>query len=150
MPQSLAKLHIHLVFSTKDRQLMIDDAIRAPLHGYMAGILDQLGCCAVLINSVGDHVHVLFDLSRERSISDVTRNLKTGASKWIKTQGPAYRGFAWQAGYGAFAVSVSNIPEVRAYIENQQEHHRTRSFQDEFRLFLRRHNIEFDEQYVWD
>ena len=150
MPQSLSRIHIHLVFSTKNRQPLIDDTIRTPLHRYMAGILKQLDCPAKEINSVDDHVHALFDLCRTRSISDVVKDLKTASSKWIKTQSDAHKGFAWQTGYGAFAVSYSNISGVRAYILNQREHHRAKSFEEEFRQFLERHGIPFDERYVWD
>ena len=150
MAQSLSHAHIHIVFSTKDRVPLIDDGVRESLHGYMAGILKQLECSCLLVNSVEDHIHALLDLSRNHSISEVVRDLKIGSSKWIKTRAEVYREFAWQAGYGAFGVSASNVADVRAYIENQREHHRERSFQEEFRLFLDRHGIAYDERYVWD
>jgi len=150
MPQSLARLHIHLVFSTKNRLPVITDAVRDSLHGYMATVLQNLGCPAVLINSVEDHAHVLFDLARTVSISQAVEDVKKSSSKWIKTQGPEFAAFAWQAGYGAFAVSESNVETVRHYIACQREHHRKKSFQEEYRTFLLRHNLTFDERYVWD
>jgi len=150
MPQSLARLHIHLVFSTKNRERIITDDVRSALHAYMATVLQNLACAPVLINSVEDHAHLLFDLARTISISQAVEDVKKSSSKWIKTQGPEFAGFAWQAGYGAFAVSESNVETVRAYIANQREHHRTKTFQEEYRAFLERHNVAFDERYVWD
>ena len=150
MPQSLARLHIHLVFSTKNREPLLNDAVRDALHAYMATVLQNLGCAPVLINSVEDHAHLLFDLARTVSISQVVEDVKKSSSKWIKTRSREFVGFAWQSGYGAFAVSESNVEAVRAYIANQREHHRTKTFQEEYRAFLERHNVAFDERYVWD
>jgi putative transposase len=128
MPQSLARLHIHLVFSTENRERLITDAVRDSLHAYMATVLQSSGCPPVLINSVKDHVHIRFELSRTVSVSQAVEDVKKSSSKWIKTQGAEFAGFAWQSGYGAFAVSESNVPIVRDYIARQQEHHRCRSF----------------------
>ena len=150
MPQSLARLHIHLVFSTKNRENLITDGVRESLHAYMATVLQNLGCTPVLINSVEDHTHLLFDLSRTVAVSQAVEDVKKSSSKWIKTQGGEFAAFSWQAGYGAFAVSESNVPAVRDYIANQREHHRKKSFQEEYRQFLERHGIAFDERYVWD
>ena len=150
MPQSLARIHIHLVFSTKNREPLITDPERDSLHRYMATVLQNLGCAPVLINSVEDHAHLLFDLARPVSISQVVEDVKKSSSKWIKTQGPEFAEFSWQAGYGAFAVSESNVETVRQYIADQREHHRTRTFQEEYRAFLKRHKVSFDERYVWD
>ena len=150
MPQSLARLPIHLVFSTKNRERFIKDAVRDSLHAYMATVLDNLGCHAHLINSVEDHVHILFELSRTVAVSQAVEEVKKASSKWIKTLGSDFSGFAWQAGYGAFAVSESNVPAVRAYIAGQREHHRVKSFQEEYRTFLDLHRVVFDERYVWD
>jgi REP element-mobilizing transposase RayT len=150
MPQSLARLHIHLIFSTKNRERIISDRVRDSLHAYMATVLQNLGCHPVLINSVEDHVHVLFELARTVAVSAAVEDVKKASSKWIKTQGGEFAGFAWQAGYGAFAVSESNVPAVREYVANQREHHRKKSFQEEYRTFLERHQIAFDERYVWD
>lgn len=150
MPQSLARLHVHLVFSTKHRAPLINDTVRDALHRYMAVVLQNLGSPAALINSVEDHVHILFELGRTVALSTAVEEVKKASSKWIKTQGTGYTEFSWQAGYGAFAVSESNLPAVREYIANQREHHRTKSFQEEFRAFLDRHQIAYDERYVWD
>jgi putative transposase len=150
VPQSLASLHIHLVFSTKNRERIITDDVRDSLHAYMATVLHNLGCRPVLINSVEDHPHLLFDLGRTVTVSTAVEEVKKSSSKWIKTQGVEFAAFAWQGGYGAFAVSESNVAAVREYIAAQREHHRKKSFQDEFRAFLERHRIAFDERYVWD
>jgi putative transposase len=150
MPQSLARLHVHLVFSTKGRAPVLHDAVRPALHGYMATVLRGIECPAVLINSVADHVHILFELARTVSVSAAVEDVKKSSSKWIKTQGAEFSGFAWQAGYGAFAVSESNVATVRDYVAKQQEHHRKKSFQEEYRAFLERHRVAFDERYVWD
>ena len=149
MAQSLACLHTHLVFSTKQRAPLIDDAIRKPLHAYLATVLQDLNCPAILINSVADHVHILFDLSRTSAISDVVEKLKTASSKWMKRQA-GHAGFSWQGGYGAFAVSESMVETVRRYIARQAEHHRKVTFQEEYRVFLERHRIAYDERYLWD
>ncbi|MDB6059249.1 MAG: Transposase [Verrucomicrobiales bacterium] len=149
MPQSLARLHIHLIFSTKNRAPFIHDRVRDSLHRYMATVLQNFDCPPALINSVADHVHILFELGRTVTVANAVEEVKTTSSKWIKTQGKEFVGFAWQAGYGAFAVSES-VAVVCEYIANQQEHHRTKSFQEEYRSFLKRHNVPFDERYVWD
>jgi len=150
MPQSLACLHIHLIFSTKNRERTITDSIRDLLHSYMATVLQNLGCAPLLINSVEDHVHLLFDLARTVPVSHVVEDVKKSSSKWIKTMGAGFGTFAWQSGYGAFAVSESNVDVVRSYIARQREHHHRKTFQEEYREFLLRHRIAFDEKYVWD
>lgn len=150
MPQSLARIPIHLIYSTKHREPLISDSVRDSLHRYQAWILTNLGCVPILINSVEDHIHALFELSRTVTIATVAEEVKKSSSKWMKSQGEEFAEFAWQAGYGAFGVSVSNVDRVRRYIENQREHHRDVSFQEEFRGFLKRHGIAFDERYVWD
>ena len=150
MPQSLARLHIHIVFSTKNREHLIADPVRDSLHRYMASVLQNLGCAPVLINSVEDHAHLLFDLARTISISQAVEDVKKSSSKWIKTQSADLASFAWQGGYGAFSVSQSHVETVKKYIARQPEHHRKTSFQDELRAFLNKHKMEFDERYLWD
>jgi len=150
MSQSLACLPIHLAFSTKNRNHIIADTIREPLHAYISTVLQNLGCPTILINSVEDHVHILFELARTVSVSKAVEEAKRASSKWMKTQGPEFADFAWQNGYGAFAVSQSKVPAVCEYIASQGEHHRIKSFQEEYRAFLQRHSIAFDERYVWD
>ena len=150
MPQSLARLHMHLIFSTKNRTAWITDDVREALHAYLASVLSNLACTPMLINSVEDHVHLLFDLARTVSVSRCVEDLKKASSKWLKTMGPEFVGFAWQTGYGIFAVSESNVEPVREYIAKQREHHQKKSFQDEYRQILERHRIVFDERYLWD
>jgi putative transposase len=150
MPQSLSRLYVHLIFSTKDRTPLITETVRDPLHAYMSGILQNLGCFVVLINSMEDHVHLLFDLARTVALSKVVEETKKSSTKWMKTQSNTFFGFAWQAGYGAFAVSESNIAAVRAYVAQQKEHHRKSTFEDEFRQILERHHVSYDERYLWD
>ena len=117
---------------------------------YMAGVLQQIGCEPILINGVEDHVHILSNLSRTVTVAQLVEEAKKTTSKWMKDQGPTYRDFFWQGGYGAFSVSQSNVEQVRDYIANQEERHRKVSFQDEFRALCRTHGIEIDERYVWD
>lgn len=150
MPQSLANIYIHLIFSTKDRFPFLSKEVRPDLHAYMATVLANLNSPAVLINSVEDHVHILFNMGRTVALAQVVEDVKKSSSKWIKTQGASFSKFAWQAGYGGFSVSESNAPKVANYIQCQEEHHRTKSFQDEYRVFLKKHKIQFDERYVWD
>jgi putative transposase len=150
MPQSLARLQVHLVFSTKHRDRTITDTVRSTLHAYMATVLQRIDCPAELINSVEDHVHILFNQARTVAMSTVVEEVKKSSSKWIKTQGSEFANFSWQAGYGVFSVSESNAQMVRDYIAKQQEHHRRATFQDEYRLLLERHRIAFDERYVWE
>ena len=150
MPQSLAKLNIHLVYSTKHREYLIEDSIRPRLHAYVGGILLKTGCIPIEINSEPDHAHLLFLLGRNIALSKLVGILKTSATDWLRSQDKELVHFHWQNGYGAFSVSSSNVPAVRAYIRNQKAHHRESSFQDEFRILLRKHGIEWDERYVWD
>ncbi|MEI6534631.1 MAG: IS200/IS605 family transposase [Verrucomicrobiaceae bacterium] len=150
MPQSLAKLYVHLVFSTKNRDRVLLDDVRPDLHAYIGGTLNGMGCGPVEINTEPDHAHVLFLLSRTEALSDVVGGLKKSATEWLRARSPNYSRFHWQAGYGAFSVSQSALDDVRAYIRDQREHHRGRTFQDEFRALLQKYEIEFDERYVWD
>ena len=151
MPQSLARVVLHLVFSTKNRVPFLKDPdLRARLHAYMAGVLQTIGCEPILIGGVEDHVHILCNLSRTVTIAGLVEEAKKSPSKWMKEQGPGYRDFYWQGGYGSFSVSQSNVEQVRAYIAAQEEHHRTVSFQYEFRALCRKHGVEIDERYVWD
>jgi REP element-mobilizing transposase RayT len=151
MSQSLARILIHVVFSTKHRQTWLKDVnVRCELHAYMTRTLQSLECPPSACNGVEDHIHFLCQLSRKIKVMDLIEEVKTSSSKWIKTKGPNYRDFYWQGGYGAFSVSESNRGAVIAYIQSQEEHHRTMSFQDEFRLLCAKHGIEIDERYVWD
>ena len=151
MPQSLAKVSIHIVYSTKDRKPWLKERkLCDELYAYMGAILrDNVDSPAMIINGYEDHVHILCHLSRKFSISDLVQVSKTETSKWLKKQSHATRFFTWQSGYGAFSVSQSKIPDVREYIANQVEHHQRVSFKNEFRRLCQRHGIDLDERYAW-
>lgn len=151
MPQSLARIVLHVVFSTKNRVPFLKDTdVRTRLHAYMAGVLQNIGCDPILINGVEDHVHILCNLSRTVTVAELVEEAKKSSSKWMKEQGTRFLDFYWQGGYGAFSVSQSNIEQVRDYVAAQEEHHRKVSFQDEFRVLCRKHDVDVDERYVWD
>ena len=151
MPQSLANILVHTIFSTKDRHPFLRDLeLREELHRYLGGILTNLACPPIIIGGVQDHVHLLSGLSRTCEPATMVKELKRGSSLWLKTKGPQMQDFAWQSGYGMFSIGFSQIESVRNYIVGQEEHHRTVSFQDELRQFLRVHQMDFDERYVWD
>jgi REP element-mobilizing transposase RayT len=151
MAQSLAKILVHTVFSTKERRPFLRDAaLRDELHRYLGGILMNLDCQPVIAGGVEDHVHLLCALSKTRDAAAMVKEVKRGSSIWLKTKGPDLSDFAWQNGYGMFSIGFSQIEAVRKYIEGQAEHHRRVSFQDELRELLRRYEMEFDERYVWD
>jgi len=146
MPPSLARISVHLIFSTKNRQPFLRElSLRSETHRVLGGILKNLDCTPFLINGTEDHVHFLFVLGRARGVADVVKELKRQSTLWLKAKFPAMESFAWQSGYGAFSVSHSLEPAVQKYIAHQEEHHRKVSFQEEFREFLKRHDIEFDE-----
>jgi len=150
MSQSLVKNLVHLVYSTKHRQSWIPADVRPRLFAYQAGIFQQWECPALIIGGVDDHVHALFSLSKNFALKKIVEEVKKGSSKWMKSEGTGNAEFHWQNGYGAFSVSQSNVADVRRYIENQEEHHRRMTFQDELRALYTKHEIEFDERYVWD
>jgi putative transposase len=150
MSQSLVKNLIHLVYSVKNRQPCLPKEHRDALFAYQAGIFMEWDSPAVVIGGSDDHAHALVALSKNQPLKKIVEEVKKGSSKWMKIDGPENPEFHWQAGYAAFSVSQSNIDEVKRYIENQEEHHRKMTFQDELRAFLRRHQIEFDERYVWN
>lgn len=151
MPQSLAKLLVHIVFSTKERRPFLNDRpLRDELHAYLGGILTNLDCPPLIIGGVADHVHLLTTLARTRAAADVVKEVKRGSSIWLKTATPSLAQFAWQTGYGIFSIGASQIPAVRRYIAGQEQRHRRITFQDEFRTLLARYEVEYDERYVWD
>lgn len=151
MSQSLAKIIVHTVFSTKDRRPFLrDKALREELHRYLGGILARLGCQPLVIGGVADHVHLLSTLSRTDTPAEMVKEAKRSSSLWLKTRSLDLHDFAWQNGYGMFSIGYSQVAEVRKYITGQEVHHRQVSFQDEFRKLLQRYALEFDERYVWD
>lgn len=148
MPQSLSKIYVHCVFSTKNGVSFINDSVRKDLHSYIVGILTNLGSYVNEIYANPDHIHILCVLPRTITIAELISKIKTSSSKWMKKQG--IEKFSWQDGYGSFSVSSSKVSVVENYILNQPKHHKTISFKDEFRKFLDEYQIEFDERYVWD
>jgi putative transposase len=150
MPQSLANVLIHLIFSTKDRTPLILQDVEEELYCYLATACRSCHCPAHKVGGTSDHVHLVCSLARTATIAELLEAIKADSSKWIKTKGARYAGFAWQSGYGAFSIGQSQLTDVIRYVAQQKEHHRTRTFQDEFREFLTRYQIEHDERYVWD
>lgn len=150
MPQSLSNVMLHLVFSTKNRSRSLRDEWRDPLHRYVSGIMEQHKCQSIITNSVDDHIHMLFGLSRTITIADLVKELKTGTAKWIHRQDSRSSDFAWQRGYGVFSISPSHKDQVIGYIRNQAEHHKVVTFQDELRRLLEIYRVKYDEAYVWD
>jgi REP element-mobilizing transposase RayT len=150
MPQSFDALYVHLVFSTKSRERWTTAELRERLFPYMTSILDNHGVSLLAVGGVEDHVHLLLSLGRNHTVAEAARLVKCNSSKWIHETFGDLSHFSWQTGYGAFSVSHSQVQAVRRYIENQEEHHKTLSFQEEFLLFLKRHNISYSEEYLWD
>jgi len=148
MPQSLSQILVHAVFSTKAREPMVSSSMRPRLHAYLAGVLGELGNVSIQVGGTADHVHALFALSRTMTIADTLEKMKTNSSKWMKKETRC--GFGWQSGYGAFSVAASQKRTVIKYIQTQESHHRVITFQDEFRILLKRYEVEWDERYVWD
>jgi REP element-mobilizing transposase RayT len=151
MPQSLSAVYLHLVFSTKDRRPFLrDKAVRDVLHAYMGGVSKTLDCPPLIVGGVEDHVHLLCRFARTITQAEWVKELKRISNGWLKEHGRDYGDFEWQGGYADFSVSQSNLERVQQYIASQEEHHRKLTFQDELRTLLRKHEIEFDERYVWD
>jgi putative transposase len=148
MPSTHTSLNYHVVFSTKERCNFMDAAWRPRLHEYIGGIVKKLDGVPLAIGGVGDHVHILASLSATDRLADFVRELKTASSKWVH-QAIQMHIFSWQEGYGAFTVSASNREAVCKYILNQEEHHRTKTFQEEYRELLERAGIQYEEKYLW-
>ena len=151
MSQSLAQVYLHIVFSTKNRTPYLEDSkLRSRMHAYLAGACANLDSPSIIVGGVSDHVHVLCSLSRTNSISTIVRELKRESSKWVKEEYDSQADFHWQTGYGVFSISPSHVDDVRAYIADQENHHRQESFQDELRRLLGKYRVEYDERYLWD
>lgn len=150
MPQSLTKNYLHITFSTKYREHSLKKEDLPELFSYMSGILSNIDCTPIAVGGVTDHVHILCILSKTMSLSKMMELLKANSSKWIKTIGNNYVNFRWQDGYGAFSVSQSKVEVVRKYIQNQEQHHQQKSFQEELLTFLEEYQIKYNEQYLWD
>jgi putative transposase len=150
MPSSYTCLRFHLIWSTKQREPLLSDEVRQRMFSYIGGILRNDGGVLLAAGGMPDHVHLLADIGKVHSVADAVRDIKSNASGWIHQTYPELASFAWQTGYGAFTVSYSNTGSVETYIANQAEHHRRRSFQEEFVEFLQRHEIQYDERYLWE
>ena len=147
MGHTYTKAHFHIVFSTKSRQELIAKSVQPRLWAYMAGICSNVGMFALAIGGIENHVHSLVELPPTMSLSKAVNLLKSNSSGWMNDQ---RRDFHWQEGYGAFAVSVSNLPAVKRYVLNQQAHHRKMTFQDEYIALLEKHGVQYDRRYVFD
>ena len=150
MSRSFLNLNYHLVFSTKQRAPWLQPDVASRLHPYLGGIIRKDGGCPLAIGGMPDHLHILLSLGVTVPITDTIRNIKAISSGWIHREFPAMPEFAWQRGYGLFTVSESRVEKVEAYIHRQAEHHRTKSFQEEFVKLLQKHNIDHEPQYLWD
>ena len=150
MGQSLVTNYLHIVFSTKHREALIDDVIGNELHNYLVGICKNLECQPLKVGGFEDHIHILCMLSKKITLVKLMEELKSHSSKWIKTKGAAYSQFYWQDGYGAFSVNPSEVDVVIEYISRQKEHHSKKTFHEEYRAFLKKYKVEYDERYVWE
>ncbi len=149
MAHSYVSLKIHYIFSTKNRQKIITPELEQRLWPYMGGIARENKMIALAIGGIEDHVHLLLALPSTLSVAKAIQLIKGGSSKWVSETFPAHRDFEWQEGYGAFSISISHIDDTIAYINNQKDHHRKQSFEEEYLAILRKHGIEYDERYVW-
>lgn len=150
MPQSLSKIYTHIVFGTKHRQHFIDSKIETHLHNYLGGICKSWECNPVQIGGYTNHVHILCQVSRKIALMKLIQELKQSSSRWAKSRSSKYQNFYWQDGYGVFSVSHFQVNKVVNYIKNQHQHHENITYKDEFRRLLKKHDIEYDERYVWD
>lgn len=148
MPSTHVSLHYHVIFSTTERRAWIEPDWKERLHAYLGGLVRTAGGVALSVGGTADHAHILMGLRATHRLADVMRDVKAASSEWVHhdVHRPV---FSWQDGYGAFTVSPSLLETVRRYIENQEEHHRRRTFQEEYRALLKRHGIVFDERYLW-
>ncbi len=149
MAHSCSNILVHLIFSTKNRLPLITAEIRDELFAYLGGIVRHMRGTALLINGTADHVHMLVRIPTDHSTAEMARIIKTNSSKWVHQKWPDHQDFAWQAGYGAFSVSASNVDAVTLYISGQEQHHHKRSFQEEFVAFLKKNGVAYDERYIW-
>ena len=150
MPQSLSLVVLHVDFSTKDRRRLFDSETQPRLHAYLATVARNAGCECYRVGGMADHVHLAIRLPRTQTIAGLVQDLKTASSKWLKSQSASLANFGWQRGYGCFSVGPTDLDSLCAYVSNQEQHHRSRTFQDELRMFLKKYGVAYDEAYVWD
>jgi REP element-mobilizing transposase RayT len=150
MGQSLVKNYLHIVFSTKNRADLIQPPFENELHGYLGGICNNLECHPIKVGGYTDHIHILCTLSKKIALMTLIEEIKAHSSKWMKTLDASLENFYWQKGYGAFSINPSQVNTVVEYITNQHAHHSKLTFQDEYKGFLKKYNVDYDERYVWD
>ncbi len=149
MGQSLVKNYLHIVFSTKNRLPLINFPYENELYAYLGGICNNMDCQTVKIGGAKDHVHICL-LSKKVTLIKLMEGIKSDSSKWMKTKDDSLKKFYWQDGYGAFSINPSEVDKVITYITNQHAHHKKLTFQEEYRAFLKKYNVEYDVRYVWD
>ena len=149
MAHSYVSILIHYIFSTKNREKIILPEIQDRLWAYMGGIARENNMKALAVGGIEDHAHSFLSLPSTITISKAIQLIKGGSSKWIHDTFPSLKDFAWQVGYGAFSVGISHVDDTINYIKNQKEHHRHKTFQEEYLVFLTKHEIEYDERYIW-
>ncbi len=149
MGSTLTNLVYHIIFSTKDRKPLLIQELQEELYRYVGGIIKGEGGILLQIGGMPDHIHLVVKLKPIHTLSEVMRKVKGNSSKWINEQKKLTGRFSWQEGYGAFTVSESQIPTVVEYVKEQENHHETLSFKDEFILILKRHQVQYDERYLW-
>ena len=150
MPQSLANIYIHLVFSTKNREPLILPPYEKELHKYITHVCNEIGCSALAVSGYTDHIHVLCRLSRQMTIANLVSKIKAHSSRWMKTKSEELAHFYWQNGYGAFSISHGHVEAVKKYVLNQQKHHKEQSFKEEYIHLLEKHKLSYDEKYLWE
>ncbi|MCL1850076.1 MAG: transposase [Bacteroidetes bacterium] len=149
MAQSLSKLYVHIVFHVKHNDVLIRPEEEKELYAYIGGVIKANESFPIKINGTENHLHILTTMSKNLPLSKFVEEIKRNSSRWIKTKGEHYHFFKWQGGYGAFSVSQSKVAAVEKYIENQKEHHKKETFQEEYVKFLQEYNIDFDEKFLW-
>jgi REP element-mobilizing transposase RayT len=150
MARSLSFLLVHVVFSTKDRAPLLDEAVRPELYAYLATVVRNDECECFRVGGVADHVHLAIRMNRQANVAGLVAEMKASSSKWLKSRSPRLAEFAWQRGYGAFSVGPADLKALIRYIDTQESHHAKQNFQDELRVFLKRYGIESEERYLWD
>lgn len=149
MSQSLVKIYLHIIFSTKDRENILPKSLLTDVHAYISGVIKNNGCVPIITGGITNHVHILCELSSTITVSDLVRKIKTSTSIWLKENNMCDNRFSWQGGYAAFSVSQSQVDTVMAYIANQEQHHQKRTFKEELTAFLEKYNVKYDNQHLW-
>jgi len=150
MPQSLVVNYLHITFSTKNRQPVLNETIQNELFRYLGGVCNEYESNPVIVGGTNNHVHLLINLSRKVALMILIEKLKSHSSKWIKTKGDEFKNFYWQRGYGCFSVNPKQLEVVKEYIQNQEQHHLKLTFEEEYRRFLKEYDLDYDERFVFD